>query len=244
MHIAVILAGGLGTRLQPLTNIIPKPLLPIGQSTVLEIQISTLKRHGFEEFIIATNYKSEMLESVVGNGERYGVSVTVSREEERLGTCGPLSLLRSRLTEPFLMMNGDVLTTLDFRAFGRFVEEIDSDFTVATTEFVTPFRFGRVLSEGDYITTVEEKPDFTTEIIAGIYGMKPPALALVPDRTYFGVDDLIRLMLSERRRIAKYPIRDYWVDIGHLSDYEMAKETFHIEEARQRPVVSPTTGAN
>jgi NDP-sugar pyrophosphorylase family protein len=230
----VILAGGLGTRLQPLTNIIPKPLLPIGQSTVLEIQMLALKRHGFSEVIIATNYMSDYLEGVVGDGSRFGIAVTVSREQERLGTCGPLSLVRERLGSPFIVMNGDVLTTLDFRAFAEFATRIDADLTVGTTQFITPFRFGRVLSDGEYMTGVEEKPDFTTEILAGIYGMKPAVLDLIPDGTYFGIDDLIRLMLGAGRRVAKYLIRDYWVDIGQLSDYEMAKETYQIEEARRR----------
>jgi len=231
---AVILAGGLGTRLQPLTNIIPKPLLPIGQSTVLEVQILTLKRHGFSEVIIATNYMSEYLESVVGDGSRFGVNVIVSREQERLGTCGPLSLVKDRLTDPFVVMNGDILTTLDLRAFGDFAAAIDADLTVGTTEFVTPFQFGRVISTGSYLTGVEEKPDFRTEILAGVYGMKPAILSLIPEGRYFGIDDLIRLMLSRERRIAKYQIHDYWVDIGQLSDYELAKETFQIEEARRR----------
>ena len=230
----MILAGGLGTRLQPLTNIIPKPLLPIGQSTVLEIQMLALKRHGFSEVIIATNYMSDYLEGVVGDGSRFGIAVTVSREQERLGTCGPLSLVRERLGSPFIVMNGDVLTTLDFRAFAEFATGIDADLTVGTTQFITPFRFGRVLSDGEYMTGVEEKPDFTTEILAGIYGMKPAVLDLIPDGTYFGIDDLIRLMLGGGRRVAKYLIRDYWVDIGQLSDYEMAKETYQIEEARRR----------
>jgi NDP-mannose synthase len=230
----VILAGGLGTRLQPLTNIIPKPLLPIGQSTVLEIQMLALKRHGFSEVIIATNYMSDYLEGVVGDGSRFGIAVTVSREQERLGTCGPLSLVRERLGSPFIVMNGDVLTTLDFRVFADFATRIDADLTVGTTQFITPFRFGRVLSDGEYMTGVEEKPDFTTEILAGIYGMKPAVLDLIPDGTYFGIDDLIRLMLGAGRRVAKYLIRDYWVDIGQLSDYEMAKETYQIEEARRR----------
>jgi NDP-sugar pyrophosphorylase family protein len=231
---AVILAGGLGTRLQPLTNIIPKPMLPIGQSTVLEIQILALKRYGFSEMIIATNYMADYLESVIGDGSRFGVKVTVSREPERLGTIGPLSLVRDRLREPFIVMNGDILTTLDLGAFGDFCTGIDADLTVGTTEFITPFQFGRVISTGAYLTGVDEKPDFRTEILAGIYGMKPAIMDLIPDGKYFGIDDLIRLMLARDRRIAKFQIHDYWVDIGQLSDYEMAKETFQIEEARRR----------
>jgi NDP-sugar pyrophosphorylase family protein len=235
----VILAGGLGTRLQPLANIIPKPLLPIGQGTMLEVQILALKRHGFTNVIIATNYTSDYLESVVGNGSRFGVNVLVSREEDRLGTCGPLLLVKDRLTEPFLVMNGDVLTTLDLRAFAEFSDHIDADVTVGTTEFVTPFQFGRVISTGDYLTAVDEKPDFRTEILAGIYGMKPAILDLVPEQTYFGIDDLLKLMLSQGRRIAKYLIRDYWVDIGQLSDHELARETSQIDEARRRAAPAP-----
>src|SRR5436305_5012275 len=141
MKTAVILAGGLGPRLQPLTNIIPKPLLPIGQSTILEIQMLALKRHGFDKVIVATNYMSDSIERAVGDGATFGLTVRISREEDRLGTCGPLSLIRDQLQAPFLVMNGDVLTALDFSSFGGFAERIEADLTVGTTEFLTPFRF-------------------------------------------------------------------------------------------------------
>jgi len=230
---AVILAGGLGTRLRPLTNIMPKPLLPIGESTVLEIQIMALRRHGFEQVFIATNYMADYLASVVGDGARYGVKVTISHEQERLGTCGPLSLLREELrSEPFLVMNGDVLTSLDFSQFAAFVERIDADLTVATKELVVPFQFGKVVGEGDFVTGVEEKPDHRHEILAGIYGMRPGLLDLIPDGMYYGIDELIKRMLAELRPIAKFLVRDYWVDIGQLSDYELAKETYQIETSR------------
>lgn len=234
MNTAVILAGGLGTRLQPLTNIVPKPLLPIGQSTVLDIQILALKKSGFDHVIVATNYMADYLESVIGDGQRYGVRLTVSREPERLGTCGPLSLLRDTLREPFLMMNGDILTSLDFAQLMAFATQVEADLTVVTTEFTTPFRFGRVVSEGHFITAIEEKPDFKTEILAGIYGMKPAVLELIPDATYFGIDDLIKCMLQTKRPIAKFVLKDYWADIGQLPDYELAKETYQIEQARHR----------
>jgi NDP-sugar pyrophosphorylase family protein len=153
---------------------------------------------------------------------------------QRLGTCGPLSLLRDRLREPFLMMNGDILTSLNFADLMTFASGVEADLTVVTTEFTTPFRFGRVLSEGHFITAIEEKPDFKTEILAGIYGMKPAILDLIPDATYFGIDDLIKCMLTTKRPIAKFLLKDYWADIGQLPDYELAKETYQIEVARQR----------
>src|SRR5687767_3327117 len=193
---AVILAGGLGMRLRPITNIIPKPLLPIGESTVLEIQILALKKHGVREVFIASNYMSDYLGSVIGDGERYGVKVTVSREEEPLGTCGPLTLLQDRLGEPFFMMNGDILTDLNFTKLGAFALDRKAPLTVVTKEIAIPFRFGRVIAEGDYITGVEEKPNFLQEILAGIYVLTPAAFDYIPRGKYYGVDLLIKDMIA------------------------------------------------
>ena len=117
---AVILAGGLGTRLKPFTEVIPKPLLPIGEKAVLEIQIEHLKKHGFDEIYLATNYKSDYIENFFGDGSRYGVKLIISREEIPLGTVGPLTLLKSELTEPFVVMNGDILSNINFTDFYNF----------------------------------------------------------------------------------------------------------------------------
>jgi NDP-sugar pyrophosphorylase family protein len=141
---AVILAGGLGTRLRPFTEIIPKPLLPIGEKSVLEIQIEHLKRFGFNEIFLATNYKSEYIENFFGDGSRYGVTLKVSKEDKPLGTVGPLTLLKDKLTEPFLVMNGDVLTQLDFAKFYEFGNLHNSSPTIGIKEFFTQFRFGNM----------------------------------------------------------------------------------------------------
>jgi len=219
---AVILAGGLGSRLKPFTEIIPKPLLPIGEKSVLEIQINRLKIHGFDEIFLATNYKSEYIQNFLGDGSKLGVKLYISKEEKPLGTCGPLSLLKDKLLEPFLIMNGDILTTADFTKMYNFASGIDSDFIVVTKEIVTPFEFGNVFSKGDYIYKVEEKPNIRTEIIAGIYILKPPVLKLIPDDQYFGMDDLIKIMLSKNMPVARYLLTDYWLDIGRIDDYEQA----------------------
>src|SRR5262245_47766030 len=155
---AVILAGGLGTRLQPFTQVIPKPLLPIGESSVLEIQILSLARSGFRDIFVATNYKSEYIEAFLGDGAKYGVNLAVSRESKPLGTVGPVLLLRDRLSEPFVLMNGDILTTLDFREALERAVASDADLTVVTKEIVTPFNFGKVTSDGPYILAIEEQP--------------------------------------------------------------------------------------
>jgi NDP-sugar pyrophosphorylase family protein len=230
---AVILAGGLGARLKPFTEVIPKPLLPIGEKSVLEIQISRLKKYGFDEIFLATNYKSEYIKNFFGDASRLGVKLTVSKESKPLGTCGPLSLLKHKLLQPFLVMNGDILTTADFSQLYDFASNIESDFTVATKEIITPFEFGNVISEGDFICKIEEKPDLRLEIIAGIYFMKPPILKLIPDNQYFGMDTLMKLMLSKGIPIARYPLKEYWIDIGRLEDYETAEAVYNEHFRKQ-----------
>jgi NDP-sugar pyrophosphorylase family protein len=236
---AIILAGGLGTRLKPFTEIIPKPLLPIGESSVLEIQILSLKQHGIKDIFIATNYRAEYVEAFLGNGEKLGVRIQFSKEREPLGTCGPVSLIRDQLTEPFLLMNGDVLTTLDFSKAAAFAERTDANLTVMTREIVMPFQFGKIVSEGDYIVGVEEKPDLKMEILAGIYIFKPPILEMIPRNTYYGMDTLIKDMIASRQKIAKYPIREYWLDIGRVDDYQVAQTAYKDHFAGLKDAPTP-----
>ncbi|MDD4310275.1 MAG: sugar phosphate nucleotidyltransferase [Candidatus Cloacimonetes bacterium] len=224
--IAIILSGGLGTRLRPFTEIIPKPLLPIGEKAVLEIQIDHLKEHGFNHIFLATNYKSDYIENFFGDGSKYGVKLTISKEDKPLGTAGPVKLLKNILTEPFLVMNGDILTQLNYSGLYRFAMEQESLLTISTKEIVTPFQFGNIFTEGDYVTGIEEKPDFRTTILAGIYIFKPEILGLIPDDTYYGMDTLIKTMIAKQMPITHYPIKEYWLDIGQITDYEKAQEIY------------------
>ena len=230
---AVILAGGLGERLRPFTQVLPKPLLPLGEQTVIEVQIRNLARAGFECVHVATNYKSELLEAYLGDGSRFRIPVRISREDQPLGTCGPLSLLRDDLTDPFLVMNGDILTGLDLAAFHAHAVADSAIMTIATKVITTPFRFGNVIvDENDRIVDVEEKPELALEILAGIYCMRPEALDFVPDGAYFGMDHLIKALLAARRPLARYLIEGYWLDIGQVEDYRKAREEFGRDEVR------------
>jgi NDP-mannose synthase len=230
---AVILAGGLGSRLKPFTQIIPKPLLPIGEKSVLEIQIEHLKLAGFDEIFLATNYKSEYIENFFGDGSRFGVKLQISKEEKPLGTAGPISLLKNELTEPFLMMNGDILTLLNFKNFYDFSVKNKADLTITVKEYITPFQFGNIEFEGDYVTTIREKPQIKMNILAGIYIFKPEIFRLIPDDTYFGMDHLIDKMLAEKIPVAKYQIHEYWLDIGQVDDYEKAQEIYKTHFSKQ-----------
>jgi len=225
---AVILAGGLGTRLKPFTEIIPKPLLPIGEKSILEIQIEHLKNYGFDEIYLATNYKSEYIEKFFGNGARYGVKLTVSKEDKPLGTVGPLSLLKEELEkEPFLVMNGDIITKYDLYQLYKFGSNIDANLTVGIKELITPFRFGNIFFDGNYGTSIEEKPNIKTNVLAGIYIMKPEIFQLIPYNTPLSMDKLIIKMLDLNMKIAKYEIQEYWLDIGVIDDYQKVQQIYN-----------------
>ena len=224
---AVILAGGLGSRLRPFTEVIPKPLLPLGEKSLMEVQIHALKERGFTDIFVATNYKAEYVQSFLGDGSRYGVILRFSNESKPLGTCGPLTLLKQDLTEPFLMMNGDILTKLDFRALYEFAIAQDSLLTVGTKIISTPFRFGNVkVNASNHIVDIEEKPDLKLEILAGIYCMKPGIFEFIPDNTYFGMDKLLKALIARKLPVSRYLIQDYWLDIGQVEDYSQARDAY------------------
>ncbi|MBK6770929.1 MAG: NTP transferase domain-containing protein [Ignavibacteria bacterium] len=230
----VILAGGLGSRLKPFTEVIPKPLLPIGEKSVLEIQIERLKKHGFDEIFLATNYKSQYIEGFFGDGSRYGVKLMISKEEKPLGTAGPLLLLKEHLTEPFIVMNGDILSLIDFSKLYDFALSQDSLLTISIKKEITPFAFGNIYFEGDRVTGIQEKPNIVMYILSGIYVMKPEIFKFFPKDEYFGMDNLILKMLEEDKVVSKYDLKEYWLDIGRLNDYEKAQEVYneHFSESK------------
>lgn len=223
---AVILAGGLGTRLRPFTQVVPKPLLPIGERSVLEIQLERLKKFGFTQIYFATNYKADYIARFFGNGAELGVQITYSKEEVPLGTAGPLCLLREHLTEPFLVVNGDILTLMDFRKMYGVAMAKRGLLTVAIKRHVTPFAFGNIFFEGDFVTGIEEKPDIIRFILAGIYVMQPVILDLIPTGRSYGMDELIRAMLKATHPIVKYEFEEYWLDIGQIDDYDKSNEIY------------------
>lgn len=224
---AVILSGGLGTRLKPFTEVIPKPLLPIGEKAILEVQIERLRDHGFDTVILATNYKSEYIENFFGDGSRYGIRLKISKEETPMGTAGPLSLLKEELQEPFLVMNGDILTLLDFSAMYEFALQRSAPLTIGIKKEILPFAFGNIFFDGDYVTDIQEKPNLELYILAGIYVMNPEIFDYIPDRQHYDMDKLIKRLLSEKVPIPKYDIHEYWLDIGRVGDFEKAQSAYN-----------------
>jgi len=224
---AVILAGGLGTRLRPFTQIIPKPLLPLGEKAILEIQIERLKKFGFSEIYLATNYKAEYIKNFLGDGSRYGVNIHLSKEEEPLGTAGPIKLIEKELDTPFLVMNGDILSMINFKDFYNFSISTKAPLTVTVKKIITPYSFGNIHFKGDFVNKVEEKPDIVNFALAGIYCMTPEIFEYIPSNKYFGMDSLINTLLKMKKPVAKYEILKYWLDIGRIDDYEKAQNEFN-----------------
>lgn len=227
----VILAGGLGSRLKPFTDVIPKPLLPIGEKSVLEIQIERFKQHGFTDIVLATNYRAEYISNFLGDGSRYGVNLKVSKETKPLGTAGPIKLIEEELTEPFIVMNGDILTQLDFNQLYEFAKTKGTMLTVAIKKMLLPYAFGNIFFDNDFVTGIQEKPEFVTYALAGIYVMSPEILNFIPKNEYFGMDSLIKDMISGGVPIAKYEIKDYWLDIGRMDDYQKAQDMYERQLA-------------
>lgn len=223
---AVILAGGLGSRLKPFTEVIPKPLLPIGEKSVLEIQIERFKMYGINDIYLATNYKSDYIESFFGDGSRYGVRLTISREDKPLGTAGPLTLLKKELKEPFIVMNGDVLSLINFVDFFEFSSKMRTILCLTVKKIITPYSFGNIYFEGDLVNRIEEKLDMVTYALAGIYFMEPEIFQYIPDNEYYGLDSLIKSLLKNNIPVSKYELLDYWLDIGRVEDFQKATEIY------------------
>ncbi len=219
---AVLMAGGDGKRLRPLTEAVPKPLLRVGGKPLLEVLVERLRAAGVRSFHITVRHKSEMIEEHFGDGSRHDVRIHYIREGEPLGTVGALTLLDEPLRDPFFLVNGDILTKCDFRGLLAFHERCGADLTVGTVRHEIDLQYGVVEVEGERLTTLSEKPRLDLRINGGIYVIDPSVLARIPRHRVFDATDLIRLLLEQERYVAAFPIRDYWLDVGRLDDFHKA----------------------
>ena len=221
---AVILVGGQGTRLRPLTFSIPKPLLPVGERPLLQIVIEQLKDAGIEEIVLATGYHAELVRAFCEDGRRFGVRIHYVHEEQPLGTAGPLSLVRDLIhgDDHVLLMNGDVLTRLDFRRLIERGTANGSDLTVAYTTHVYESPFGVLQIDGDVLAGIVEKPTVTHDVSAGVYVVRAGALGYVPDDTFFTMPDLISALLADGRRVGVFKIEGFWLGLETIGRFDEA----------------------
>lgn len=222
----VIMAGGLGTRLAPLTEKTPKPMLPIGGQPLLELTVEHFRRQGFRQFYITVNYKPQCIIKYFGDGSRMGVSIVYINETKRLGTAGALSLLPP-LNLPCIVMNGDILTRCNFINVLKLHERKKSPATMVLKNHNMQIPYGVVSQDADgYMTNIEEKPQHTFSINAGINVLSPETLTRIPKDTFFDMPDLFDKLLADGLRPAVYNMSEYWLDIGRISDYRRANEEF------------------
>lgn len=219
----VLMAGGLGTRLQPLTNNCPKPLLAVGGKPILESILEGFSEQGFKQIFLSVNYKAEMIRDHFGTGERWGVRIRYLHENIRLGTAGALSLLPEKPAVPILVMNGDVLTRTNYDRLLRFHEEQKAIATMAVREYDFQIPYGVVRFEGARIKAIEEKPIHRFLVNAGIYVLSPQVLDCLPGETFFDMPTLFEDLIAADKETAAYPLREYWSDIGRLEELEKAQ---------------------
>lgn len=229
---AVILAGGKGTRLRPYTAALPKPLVPVGDRSILDIVLAQLRRVGVTHVTMAVSHLAHLIMAYFGDGTQQGLKIDYSVEDKPLSTIAPLKLIRD-LPETFFVMNGDVLTDLDFGALRSFHEERDADITVAMFDRDTRIDFGVLEADASgRVVAFKEKPTYHFHVSMGVYVMSRRLLEIVPDGRPFGFDHLMYACVAERRRAFVYPHRGYWLDIGRPDDYVEACEK--IEELLTR----------
>jgi dTDP-glucose pyrophosphorylase len=222
----VLMAGGLGTRLRPLTDSLPKPLIPVGQKPVLETIVESFAEQNFEKFYLSVNYKAEMVEDYFGDGSRWGVDISYLHEEKPLGTAGPLGLIEDHLDDPLIVMNGDLLTRVNFGHLLDFHREQDKPATMGVREYDVQVPFGVVQMDQSNIIGIDEKPIHKFFVNAGIYVIDPQVLALISRGQAMDMPDLFQTIIEQGHKPAAFPIREYWLDIGRLDDLNRANSEF------------------
>jgi NDP-sugar pyrophosphorylase family protein len=223
---AVILAGGMGTRLRPYTVVLPKPLMPLGEFPILEVIVRQLARQRFDHLTLAVNHQAAIIKAFFGDGSRWGVQIDYSLETEPLGTIGPLTMM-SDLPDHFVLMNGDILTDLDVAAFLAQHEAGHHLFSIAAAERQQRVDYGVLhVDEANRLSAFDEKPSLSVLVSMGVYAVSKGALAYVPPGVKYGFDDLMLTMLKRKAPVEVVRHAGYWLDIGRPDDYERAIDEF------------------
>jgi len=222
----VLMAGGLGTRLKQLTADTPKPLLKIGDKPILETILFNFIEYGFSRFFISVNYKSEMIEEYFGDGSRWGIQIEYLREHKKLGTAGALSLMLEKPSAPIVVMNGDLLTKVNFQQLLEFHSEHKAAATMCVREYDFQVPYGVVTLDNHRILSIEEKPIQRFFVNAGIYILDPEVLDVIPCDTCVDMPLLFDQLLLQKKETTVFPIREYWLDIGRIDDFERAQMDF------------------
>lgn len=222
-NLVVLMAGGLGSRLRPLTNDCPKPLLKIGSKPILQTILESFVDSGFSKFYISVNYKAEMIEEYFGTGFKWGVDIKYLHETQSMGTAGALGLLPEKPKDPIIVMNGDLITNVNFQRLLEFHLENKAQATICVREYDFKVPYGVVKVDNNRLVGIDEKPVHKFFVSAGIYVLEPKILDLIPRDSFYDMPTLYERLIKLNYETIAFPIREYWLDIGHMDDFEKAK---------------------
>ncbi len=222
----VLMVGGLGTRLYPLTQDTPKPLLKVGDKPILQTIVERFADYGFINIVMCVNYKGHMIQDYFGDGSAFGVTIQYVLEEERMGTAGALSLLTEKPNDPFFVMNGDLLTNVNFENLLDYHQAQNSTATMCVREYDFQVPYGVVSVEGNQVTSIEEKPVHKFFVSAGIYMLSPSVLDRIPQNQFYDMPTLFEKIIHSKDSAVSFPIHEYWLDIGRMSEYEQANREY------------------
>lgn len=222
-NVVVLMAGGLGVRLRPLTEDCPKPMLKIGGRPILETILLNFIEHGFRRFYFSVNYKSEVIIDYFEDGSRWGVDIQYLHETNKLGTAGALGLLQDRQNMPILVMNGDLLTKVNFSQLLDFHKVHKASATMCVREYDFQVPYGVVKIDNHRISGIDEKPVHRFFVNAGVYVLEPEVLEVIPKNSLLDMPKLFETLIEQGRGATVFPVREYWLDVGQLADFDRAK---------------------
>jgi len=222
----VLMVGGLGTRLYPLTKKLPKPMIKVGNRPILETIILNFKQYGFTKIILSVNYKAEMVEEYFKDGRDFGVEIEYIYENKRMGTAGALSLMKNKFQESFFVMNGDLLTNVNFEHFLNFHQENKAIATMGVREYEQQIPYGVIHQNNGVIESIVEKPTQRYYVNAGIYILEPEVLEYIPQDQFYDMPTLFETLIQNNKEPLSFPVHEYWLDIGQMKELQQARDEY------------------
>ena len=222
----ILMVGGLGTRLRPLTNDVPKPMLDVGNKPILHTIVENFAKYGYTDIIMCVNYKSEIIKEYFGNGDKFGVKIEYVLENQRMGTAGALSLLQKRPKDDFFVMNGDLLTNVNFEYLHEYHKDSNACASICVRKYEMQVPYGVVNVRANKVTSIEEKPTQSFFVSAGIYMFSPIVLDFIPKGVFYDMPTLFGELLKQDFAVYPFFIREYWLDIGKMDEYRRANDEY------------------
>lgn len=222
----ILMVGGLGTRLRPLTNDVPKPMLDVGNKPILHTIVENFAKYGYTDIIMCVNYKSEIIKEYFGNGDKFGVKIEYVLESQRMGTAGALSLLQKRPKDDFFVMNGDLLTNVNFEYLHEYHKDSNACAIICVRKYDMQVPYGVVNVRANKVTSIQEKPTQSFFVSAGIYMFSPIVLDFIPKGVFYDMPTLFSELLKQDFAVHPFFIREYWLDIGRIDEYRRANDEY------------------